>query len=276
MVNMLIRDIATSTREDKMFAPFRSFDRYAGHSWASGDGHALDGCNQESSSEAMNAWYGIILWGQATGDTATRDVGLYIYNTEMTAVEEYWFNVSGTNYPKDYPNVALGMIWGGKGAHGTWFSGDIDWIHGINEMPYTPGSVYLGRYPDYVKKHVDFSIQKRAGGTDFNTGVGDLLLMFHATQDGADAAKIIAAHPQRKLEAGNTMPFFLHWIGEFDKFGQIDRAVTADYPMYNVYNKAGKKTYVVYNYTGAPLTVTFSDGTKVDAGKKGFTLSPAQ
>ena len=48
MVNLVIRDIACPSREDKMFAPFRSFDRYAGHSWASGDGNAVDGCNQES------------------------------------------------------------------------------------------------------------------------------------------------------------------------------------------------------------------------------------
>ena len=31
------------------------------------------------------------------------------------------------------------MVWGGKGAFGTWFSGDIDCIHGINWLPFTPG-----------------------------------------------------------------------------------------------------------------------------------------
>ena len=272
MVNMLIRDIATSTRDDKMFAPFRSFDRYAGHCWAAGDGKALDGLNQESSSESMNAWYGVTLWGQVTGDTATRDLGMYIYNTEMTAIEEYWFNVSGTNYPADYPNVAVGMIWGGKGAHGTWFSGDIDWVHGINEMPYTPGSVYLGRYPDYVKKNVDFSIKKRAGGSNYNTGVGDLLLMFHATQDPADATKVIAEHPQTKFEAGNTSAFFNHWINTFNAYGQIDRTVTSTYPIYTVFKKDSTKTYLVYNYSDEPITVTFSDGMKVTA-KKGVNIA---
>ena len=34
----------------------------------------------------MNAWYGLTLWGQATGDTAIRDMGLYLFNTERTAV----------------------------------------------------------------------------------------------------------------------------------------------------------------------------------------------
>jgi len=48
---------------------------YAGHSWACGHARFGDGNNQESSSEAMNAWCGLILWGTATGDTALRDLG---------------------------------------------------------------------------------------------------------------------------------------------------------------------------------------------------------
>ena len=48
--------------------------------------------------------------------------------------------------------------------------------------------------------------------------------------------------------------------------------MTGDYPIYNVYNKAGKKTYAVYNFEGKPLTVTFSDGQKVVASVKGMTV----
>jgi endoglucanase Acf2 len=272
MVKLLIRDIATTSRDDKMFAPFRCFDRYAGHCWASGDGHAIDGCNQESSSESMNAWYAVMLWGQATGDIATRDLGLYIYSTEMTAIEEYWFDVSGTNYPKDFPNVALGMVWGGKGAFGTWFSADIDCIHGINWMPFTPGSVYLGRYPEYVKKNFARTVEKRGGGKNFNSGWGDLVLMFHATQDPVDAAKHIAENKQTKFENGNSSAFFLHWIGTFDTYGQIDRTVTADHPMHSVFSKNGVKTYMVYNFTDKPLSVAFSDGVTIQAATKGLTV----
>ena len=152
MVKMIIRDIANPDREDKMFPFMRCFDRYAGHSWASGDAGFSDGNNQESSSESMNAWYGMTMWGAATGDTAMRDLGLYLYTTEMTAILEYWFDMEGTNFPKDFPQVGLGMCWGGKGAWGTWFSGNPDCIYGINFLPYTPGSIYLVRYPEYIKR----------------------------------------------------------------------------------------------------------------------------
>lgn len=272
MVNLVIRDIASSDRRDPMFPYLRCFDKYAGHSWASGDANFGDGNNQESSSESMNAWYGMILWGQATGDNAIRDTGLFLFNTERTAVEEYWFDVSGTNYPKDYPNVALGMVWGGKGAFGTWFSGDIDCIHGINWLPFTPASIYMGRVPAYVKKNHDRIVEKRKGGQDFGTGWGDLVVLFGALVDPAAAAKYIDANPGCKLEGGNSHAFMYHWIYTLNNLGRNDSGVTADYPLVNVYLKGGKKTYAVYHYQAAPLTVRFSDGKRVVAKPHALTI----
>ena len=272
MVKMLIRDIASPGRNDPKFAYLRCFDKYAGHSWASGDANFGDGNNQESSSESMNAWYGMILWGQATGNMTIRDTGLFLFNTERTAVEEYWFDVSATNYPKDYPNVALGMVWGGKGAFGTWFSGDIDCIHGINWLPFTPASIYMGRYPDYVKRNHDRIVEKRKGGRDYNNGWGDLVVMFHALDDPHDAAQYIDANPDCKLEGGNSHAFMYHWIYTLNNLGRNDASVTADYPVVNVFRKGGVKSYAVYNYQTTPLTVSFSDGTKVVARPKTLTL----
>jgi endoglucanase Acf2 len=260
MVELLIRDIASGDRNDKMFPHLRCFDIYAGHSWASGDANFADGNNQESSSESMNAWYGMLLWGQATGNTAIRDLGLFLFNTERTAVEEYWFDVADTNFPKEFPNVALGMVWGGKGSFETWFSPDIDHIHGINWLPFTPASVYMGRHPDYVAKNHARIVEKRPGGTDFNTGWGDLVVMFSALTNPAAAASYIDQHPSCKLESGNTHAFMYHWIHTLNSLGTIDASVTADYPFYNVLTKDGKKTYVVYNFGTTPLTVKFSDG----------------
>jgi endoglucanase Acf2 len=272
MVQMLIRDIASPDRNDAMFAYLRCFDKYAGHSWASGDANFADGNNQESSSESMNAWYGMILWGQATGDTLIRDTGLFLFNTERTAVEEYWFDVAGTNYPPDYPNVALGMCWGGKGAFATWFSGDIDCIHGINWLPFTPASIYMGRWPGYVKKNHDRIVEKRKGGRDYNNGWGDLVVMFYALCDPAVAARYIDAHPDCKLEGGNSHAFMYHWIYTLNNLGINDAGITADYPIYSVFKKDGVKSYAVYNYQAAPLTVHFSDGTQVLARPATLTL----
>jgi endoglucanase Acf2 len=273
MVQLLIREIASPDRNDPMFPYLRCFDRYAGHSWASGDANFVDGNNQESSSESLNAWYGMILWGQATGDEKIRDLGLALFNIERTAVEQYWFDVDGTNYPKGFPQVALGMVWGGKGDFATWFSGDIDCIHGINWLPFTPASIYMGRFPEYVKKNHTRIVEKRKGGGDYNTGWGDLVCMFSALYDADAAARYIDAVPNCKLEGGNSHAFMYHWIYTLKNLGRNDAAVTADYPIVNVYNRNGTKTYAVYNYTPKPLTVKFSDGKTVQCKGAGLTVT---
>jgi endoglucanase Acf2 len=276
MVMLVIRDIASPRRDDPMFPFIRCFDKYAGHSWASGDANFADGNNQESSSESLNAWYGMMLWGEATANREVRDTGLFLFNTERTAVEEYWFDVSGTNFPKDFPNVALGMVWGGKGAFATWFSPDIDCIHGINWLPFTPASIYMGRHPGYVKKNHDRIVGKRLNGKDYNNGWGDLIVMFNALSDPASAAAYLDATPDCLVEGGNTHAFMDHWIGTLDALGTNAAAVTASHPFTNVFIKNGSKTYVAYNFGAEPLAVSFSDGTKLTAAPKKLTVRRGQ
>jgi endoglucanase Acf2 len=275
MVMMLIRDIASPDRSDTMFPYIRCFDKYAGHSWASGDANFADGNNQESSSESLNAWYGMMLWGEATGNDKVRDTGLALFNTERTAVEEYWFDVSDTNFPKEFPQVALGMVWGGKGAFATWFSPDIDCIHGINWLPFTPASIYMGRHPDYVKKNHDRIVEKRKEGNNYNNGWGDLVVMFNALSDPAMASEYMEKTPDCSLEGGNTHAFMYHWIETLNTLGINDASVTADSPFANVFKKDGVKTYAAYNFGDSPLNVAFSDGTKLVAKPKSLTVQKA-
>ena len=271
MVELLIRDIASSNFKDPLFPTLRCFDLYAGHSWASGHAKFGDGNNQESSSESMNAWYGMMMWGELMGDEEMRDLAIFLFNTERTAVEEYWFDVHGTNFPEDFPNVALGMVWGGKGAFATWFSGEIDMIHGINWLPFTPASIYMGRHPEYVKRNFETIVSKRKGKRDFETDWGDLVVMFNALSDPGMAAGYIDANPDCKLEGGNTHAFMSHWSHTLDQLGRNAAGVTADYPFTNVFEKGGNKTYVVYNFGENGKEVSFSDGTKMRA-EKGMTV----
>lgn len=274
MVHLLIRDVAAADRADPMFPRRRCFDAYAGHGWASGDANFADGNNQESSSESLNAWYGLTLWGQFTGDRAVRDLGVCLFNTERTAVEEYWFDVSGSNFPTEYPNTALGMVWGGKGAFGTWFSADIDCMHGINWLPFTPASLYLGRHPDYVRKAHDRLLAVRKTGRDYNSGWGDLVCMFGALHEPDTAAAFVEANPRCKVEGGNTRAFLHHWVHTLKALGRNDAAVTADHPLAVVFTKNGRRTYAAYNSDSRSLTVTFSDGAKLLARPRTLSVEP--
>jgi hypothetical protein len=165
------------------------------------------------------------------------------------------------------------MVWGGKGAFATWFSGDIDHIHGINWLPFTPASIYMGRHPDYVKKNFDRIVSRRLEGRDFNNGWGDLVVMFGALHDPAAAAAYLDKNPACTIEGGNTHAFMDHWIGTLHTLGINDSKVTSNHPFTNIYQKNGRKTYAAYNFGREPLNVAFSDGKKIIA--KPGTLTTA-
>jgi endoglucanase Acf2 len=272
MVGLLIRDIASANREDTLFPFLRNFDPYAGHSWASGHAKFGDGNNHESSSEAMNAWCGLVLWGEATGDIKTRDLGIFLYTTELAAINEYWFDVHGTNFPKAYTPSVVTMVWGGKGANATWFSARPEHIHGINWLPIHAGSLYLGHHPDYVQKNYS-ALVKEKGGTKWDDW-SDTIWMYRALADPDDALKQFEERKDAaKFDSGNSKAHVYYWIATLKQLGQVDPSVTADYPVCGVFRKDAKRLYVASNMGEEPRTITFSDGFQLKAEPRKFTTA---
>jgi endoglucanase Acf2 len=272
MVKLLIRDIASGNRADGRFPFLRNFDPYAGHSWASGHAKFGDGNNHESSSEAMNAWTGLVLWGEATGDTGIRDLGIYLYTTEMTAINEYWFDIHGDNFPKGYTPSVVTMVWGGKGANATWFSADPAMVHGINWLPIQGGSLYLGHYPAYVEKNYSALLQENGG--DRWKDWADIIWMYRALANPQDAIRQFDAAKDRiKFEAGNSKAHTYHWIYNLDRLGQVDASRTADYPIAAAFRKGKTRTYCAYQLADQPRVVTFSDGFQLKAKARGWATA---
>ena len=272
MIRLIARDIASADRRDPLFPYLRCFDIYAGHSWASGHGRFGDGNNQESSSESINAWYGLLMLAEATGDQALRDQAAWLLSTEVSAIEDYWFNVHGDLFPRGYPASVVTMVWGGKGANATWFDANPQSVHGINFLPVTGGSLYLGRYPNYARKNYTALLSELA---DFRVTAkkavapqapldhwADVLWMQQATFDAAGAKANWAKRPPNfKPEAGNSFTQTELWLQVFDAFGTLDTSVTADTPFAATFTKNGKRSYVAWNLGDKPITVTFSDRT---------------
>ena len=271
MVKLLIRDIASSNRSDPMFPFLRNFDVYAGHTWASGHANFGDGNNNESSSEAMNAWSGVILFAEATGDTALRDLGIYLYTTEMNAINEYWFDVTGQNHHPNFTRSTASMIWGGKTVgDGVWWTGNPEEVHGINWLPIHAGSLYLTQYPDYTRQNYEALVAEN-GGTNWNEW-GDIIWMYRAIQNPADAiSQMNAGIASTFIERGNSKANVYHWVHNLNALGTTDRAVTSDHPLYAVFNRQGARTYVAYNMSNAPITVAFSDGAVVNVPANSFS-----
>ena len=259
MVNELIKDIANWDRNDTRYPFLRNFDPYEGHSWASGNAMFADGNNQESSSEAINAWQAIILWGEATGNTAVRDLGIYLYTTEVEAINNYWFDIYGDVHDPAYGHDYASMVWGGKYSHEIWWAGQPSEVHGINYLPYNAASVYLGKDPEYVKENYDEMLQE-CGGTIQSWR--DLMYMYYALYDPDAAAGMW--NTSVSPEAGQTKAHTYHWIYNLKGMGLPDFTVRADTPLYGVFSKDGVRTYVAYNAAGSEKTVTFSDGFRMN------------
>ena len=269
MVNLLIADIATSERGRSDFPFLRNFDPYEGHSWASGVGLGSHGNNQESSSEAINAWAGLIQWGELTNNPQLRDLGLYLYTTEIEAIHHYWFDSHGVVFPKAYQNAEVSMVFGGKYAHNTWWIDEPRQIKGINLLPITTSSLYLGRAPKHVLRSVATlgpetavfaSRGKYANPPDIWQ---DIFAKYLALADPAQG--LASWNRWGSFELGDTRSHALHWLYSLQKFGTPDFGVTANTTFYSVFkNSSGLRTYLAFNPGQTERQIQFSDGKRMN------------
>ncbi|MFD0821222.1 glycosyl hydrolase, partial [Micromonospora zhanjiangensis] len=270
MVDLLIRDADNYDRADTRFPYLRDFDIYAGHDWASGHGSFAAGNNQESSSEGMNFAGALIQWGQATGNAAVRDAGVFLYTTQAAAIQEYWFDSADQNFPAGFEHSTVGMVWGDGGAYSTWFSAEPEMIQGINQLPVTGGHLYLGYDPAYVRRNYAELVRNNGGPP---TVWQDIIWEFLALGDPDTALANLRANGGYTPEEGESRGHTFHWIRNLAALGAVDTSVRASHPLATVFTRAGARTYVASNVSGSPITVTFSDGTRltVPAGRTATT-----
>ncbi|MFC5467347.1 glycosyl hydrolase [Cohnella suwonensis] len=261
MIELLIRDYADWDRSDEsekpLFPFLRTFDPYAGHSWASGE--AADGSgyspgnNQESSSEAIQAAAAMILWGDATGNREIRDTGIYLYTTETEAVRQYWFDVDGENFPEGYEFGYAPLVFSSGAEYRTWWTNNPEEVRLINALPFTGASLYLGWNPEYVQSNYERMI-KENGGPEQEWK--DLIWMYEAFYDPDTALSKMENEPFES-EFGESAPHAYQWIANMKELGRVDPSVIADTPMYAAFLKDGKRTFIAYNGFGKEIKVTF-------------------
>jgi endoglucanase Acf2 len=272
-VELIARDAANPRRDDGQLPFLRYMDPYAGHGWANGPAQYHDGNNEESSSEDMNFSTGLILWGAATGNQELRDEGIFLYANTLEAIEQYWFDADRAVFPKGFDEPCLGILWGAGGKYDTWWDSNPIMIHGINYLPFQGGSLYLGRRPALVKREYD-AIMERARGKVFTWR--DYMLMYEALADGKKAAAELDADTYLEPEFGDSRALTYAWVRALAELGRVEATVTADAPTTAVFHKKGARSYVAYNPTLAPLTVTFSDGFKLDVPPKQLAQKTAE
>jgi len=139
-INYYIRDYANPSRADQYFPLTRHKDWFCWHSWAAGLYEFADSRNQESTSEAVNAYYAVSLMGKAILNQQLDDFGRLLTAMEVISTKAYWQMPSNSKiYPELFKkNLMVGILWGTKVDYATFFGANDEYIHGIQFLPFTP------------------------------------------------------------------------------------------------------------------------------------------
>lgn len=286
MLRLVAKDYANWQREDKQYPLFRTFDPWAGHSFAGGMGDG-NGNGQESSSEAMQSWGGIYLLGVALGDDEMRDAGIFGWLSEARGTADYWFdrhrdNIDYTKYKHPYnSNLTCHGV-----GYWTYFGYQNLYMQGIQWMPTSTALDYLSEDKDFAlwdynmlfEDPAKSDTQNASNGKWFDESFsnsynndrldnagdwGNVTLSYLQRSDPDEAARIFDMLWERdnsiaKTSATNGISYFSTHSHLTN--GDLDWTITADIPTARVYKKGEVKVHIAYNPTDAPVTVTFSDG----------------
>ena len=258
MVELLIKDIANTKRNDSNFPYMRCFDFYESHSWANGMGGADNrGIDQESSSEAMNAWSAIYLWGLATDNDEYKKLGMFLYSSEYEAIKQYFFDINGDVLKSPYGHNSIGILWGGQVIYNLHFTPKIPQTKkGIQILPMTPAMTYLAYNKTYLADFYNSSLSESGSNP---AQWYDIWARLVALYDPTTALANFNNYKTTTAEQGSSMSFTYHFINFFKQYGTPVFDYTADTPSYMVLDKAGTNTYCAYNPTGNPQNVRFYD-----------------
>ncbi|KAI9186069.1 hypothetical protein LWI28_013448 [Acer negundo] len=201
-------------RDNSNYPRLRCFDLYKLHSWAGGLTEFADGRNQESTSEALNAYYSAALMGLAYGDTHLVTTGSMLAALEIQAAQTWWqIREEDTLYDNVFTreNRVVGVLWANKRNSGLWFAAP-EWREcrlGIQLLPLLPVSEVLFSDSGFVRQLVNWTLSALT-----REGVGEGWKGFVYSFEGI-YSKENALEKIRNLNGfddGNSLTNLLWWI----------------------------------------------------------------
>ena len=163
-INQLVFDVANDPAVNPNpvfeFPKTRNWDPWMNHGMASGFSFADNiGNNEESISEHINFWAGVILWAGATDQPALMDHAIGHYAAAVHSSFMYWYDPADLYQSIIDRTGGLAKNWPGNGGSRI-FDAFTRWdtffgIHpaagrGITMFPMTPGHFYHAMNLDYV------------------------------------------------------------------------------------------------------------------------------
>lgn len=212
-VDLLVADIA-SYEATADFPVQRNYDPYSAHAWAAGLSPFADGNNQESSSEAINAWNGVAQWAELTKNTKLQASGQWMLSNEAATADKAWRHVD-TSSPelKQYTSPLTSLNFGGKRTYSTFFSDEANTKLGIQLLPMSPTMTSLASDGADINRQVTASIKDN----NFNVALGDYVLMYYALQNPRQATQLLDKQQDAFIDDGNSRTYLEAWAFSLDK-----------------------------------------------------------
>ncbi|KAE9619924.1 hypothetical protein Lal_00040297 [Lupinus albus] len=213
----LLKDFMTLEKKPNFsnyYTPLRCFDLYALHSWAGGVTEFSDGRNQESTSEAVHAYYAATLLGLAYGDASVVSIGSTLTSLEILGTQTWWHvKEKSTLYEEEFSkeNRVVGVLWANKRDSGLWFApAELreDRL-GIQVIPIVPITESIFSDIGYVKELVEWTLPalKREG---VGEGWKGFVYGLEGVYDNENGLKKIRT--LNGFDDGNSFTNLLWWI----------------------------------------------------------------
>ncbi|XP_020205840.1 probable endo-1,3(4)-beta-glucanase ARB_01444 [Cajanus cajan] len=202
------------SRSNYNYTRLRCFDLYVLHSWAGGLTEFTDGRNQESTSEAVSAYYSAALIGLAYGDPRLVALGSTLTSLEILGTKTFWHvEEGGTLYEEEFTkeNRVMGVLWSNKRDTGLWFAPAErrECRLGIQLLPLVPVSEAVFSNVEYVKDLVEWTLPALE-----RDGVGEgwkgFVYALQGVYDNEGALKKIRS--LKGYDDGNSLSNLLWWI----------------------------------------------------------------
>ena len=278
----VVKQFAEWERGSPRYPRLRTFECWAGHSYAGGMSSGYDGNNQESSSEAVGSWAGMFFLGAALGDEEMLAAGAMGYAIETEAVHEYWNNAYGwknaaqSNWSTNYkPTICSVMRDRDMGAW-TWFSGEPIHIYGIQWLPAWTHMNYFGAHADHSVFQLNQMMEKQGKDKGKMTWEkidgdwGQVSAAYAAFCQPEEICRVLDDAIEKKWKIASHkhagIPYYLAHASR--AYGLIDKEAYTDLPTSVVFKKPdGKRTALVYNLSSQPHAVrVYVKGQKVLEG----------
>lgn len=207
-INLLVADIA-SYAPSASFPVRRYYDPYAEHSWAAGLAPFADGNNQESSSEAINAWNGVALWAKLTGNDQLQSSATWMLSNEAATAKTAWRSVNTTPaYLKNFTGPLASLNFGGKRTYSTFFSNEPNAKLGIQLIPMSPFMLSYASDGSNISATISDTIKN----DNYNVSLGDYVLMYLALSQPHKAEQLLNKQQNAFIDDGNSRTYLDAWV----------------------------------------------------------------